>query len=156
RERAPVLRTGRARSRARARRAVREWHAVAARARRPLALLGVLRHGVVDRAVRFRRHGRGREIPAARRGHRAMSELSAWAAVPAAFLLIAAGLLSAIGALGFVRLPDFFTRMHPPAMASTLGAGCVLLASIFVSSAVEGRPVVHPLLITVFIVMAAR
>ena len=57
-----------------------------------------------------------------------MSELSAWAAVPAAFLLIAAGLLSAIGAFGLVRLPDFFTRMHPPAMGSTLGAGCVLLA----------------------------
>ena len=43
-----------------------------------------------------------------------MSELSAWAAVPAALLLIAAGLLSAIGALGFLRLPDFFMRMHPP------------------------------------------
>jgi multicomponent K+:H+ antiporter subunit G len=84
-----------------------------------------------------------------------MSELSAWAAVPAAFLLIAAGLLSAIGALGFLRLPDFFMRMHPPAMGSTLGAGCVLLASILVSSAVEGRPVVHPLLITLFIVMTA-
>ena len=84
-----------------------------------------------------------------------MSELSAWAAVPAAFLLIAAGLLSAIGALGFLRLPNFFMRMHPPAMGSTLGAGCVLLASILVSSAVEGRPVVHPLLITLFIVMTA-
>ena len=84
-----------------------------------------------------------------------MSDLPAWAAVPAAFLLIAAGLLSAIGALGFVRLPDFFMRMHPPAMGSTLGAGCVLLASILVSSAVEGRPVVHPLLITLFIVMTA-
>jgi multicomponent K+:H+ antiporter subunit G len=84
-----------------------------------------------------------------------MSELSAWAAVPAAFLLVAAGLLSAVGALGFLRLPNFFMRMHPPAMGSTLGAGCVLLASILVSSAVEGRPVVHPLLITLFIVMTA-
>jgi multicomponent K+:H+ antiporter subunit G len=84
-----------------------------------------------------------------------MSELSAWAAVPAAFLLVAAGLLSAVGALGFLRLPNFFMRKHPPAMGSTLGAGCVLLASILVSSAVEGRPVVHPLLITLFIVMTA-
>ena len=84
-----------------------------------------------------------------------MSELSAWAAVPAAFLLIAAGLLSAIGALGFLRLPDFFMRMHPPAMGSTLGAGCVLLASILVSSAAAGRPVVHALVITLFIVITA-
>ena len=82
-----------------------------------------------------------------------MSELSAWAAVPAAILLIAAGLLAAIGALGLVRLPDFLMRMHPPAMGSTLGAGCVLVASILVLSAVEGRPVVHALLITLFLVM---
>jgi multicomponent K+:H+ antiporter subunit G len=82
-----------------------------------------------------------------------MSTLPAWAAVPAAILLIAAGLLAVIGALGFARLPEFFMRMHPPTMASTLGAGCVLLASILVSSAVEGRPVVHALLITVFLVM---
>ena len=84
-----------------------------------------------------------------------MSELSAWVAVPAAILLIASGLLGAIGALGLLRLPDFFMRMHPPAMGSTLGAGCVLLASILVSTAVAGRPVAHALLITVFSVMTA-
>jgi multicomponent K+:H+ antiporter subunit G len=84
-----------------------------------------------------------------------MSELPAWAAVPAAILLVVAGLLAAIGALGLLRLPDFFKRMHPPAMGSTLGAGCVLLASILVSSAAAGRPVLHALLITLFIVVTA-
>jgi multicomponent K+:H+ antiporter subunit G len=84
-----------------------------------------------------------------------MSELPAWAAVPAAMLLVAAGLLAAIGALGLARLPDFFMRMHPPTMGSTLGAGCVLLASILVSSAVEGRPVLHALLITLFLVITS-
>jgi multicomponent K+:H+ antiporter subunit G len=84
-----------------------------------------------------------------------MSELPAWAAVPAAILLIVAGLLAAIGAFGLLRLPDFFKRMHPPAMSSTLGTGCVLLASILVSSAAAGRPVVHALLITLFVVMTA-
>lgn len=84
-----------------------------------------------------------------------MSELPAWAALPAAILLIVAGLLAAIGAFGLLRLPDFFSRMHPPAMGSTLGTGCVLLASILVSSADAGRPVVHALLITLFIVITA-
>jgi multicomponent K+:H+ antiporter subunit G len=84
-----------------------------------------------------------------------MSEISAWAAVPAAILLMLGGVLAAIGALGLLRLPDFFTRMHPPAMGSTLGAGCVLLSSILVSSAVEARPVLHALLITLFVVMTA-
>jgi multicomponent K+:H+ antiporter subunit G len=40
-------------------------------------------------------------------------------------------------------------------MGSTLGAGCVLLASILVSSAVEGRPVLHALLITLFLVITS-
>lgn len=84
-----------------------------------------------------------------------MSELPVWAALPAALLLIAAGLLAAIGSFGLWRLPDFFMRMHPPAMGSTLGVGSVLIASMLVSTAVAARPVVHELLITVFIVMTA-
>jgi multicomponent K+:H+ antiporter subunit G len=84
-----------------------------------------------------------------------MNELPAWAAIPASLLLIGAGLLAAIGSFGLWRLPDFFMRMHPPAMGSTLGAGCVLIASMLVSSALASRPVVHELLITVFIVMTA-
>ena len=84
-----------------------------------------------------------------------MSDLPAWAAVPAAILLIVAGVLAALGAFGLLRLPDFFKRMHPPAMGSTLGAGCVLLASILVSSAAAGRPVVHALLITLLVVITA-
>jgi multicomponent K+:H+ antiporter subunit G len=84
-----------------------------------------------------------------------VSELPDWAALPAALPLITAGLLAAIGAFGLWRLPEFFMRMHPPAMGSTLGAGCVLIASMLVSSAVASRPVVHELLITLFIVMTA-
>ena len=84
-----------------------------------------------------------------------MSEIPAWAAAPAAILLVAGSLLAAIGAFGLLRLPDFFMRMHPPALGSTLGAGCVLLASILVSLAAAGRPVVHAVLISLFIVMTA-
>jgi multicomponent K+:H+ antiporter subunit G len=38
-----------------------------------------------------------------------------------------------------VRLKDFFQRMHPPALASTLGAWCVALASILYFSALHGE-----------------
>lgn len=84
-----------------------------------------------------------------------MSQIPLWAAVPASILLVIGGLLAAIGALGILRLPHFFMRLHPPAMGSTLGAGCILIASMLVSSAVEARPVVHALLITLFVVMTA-
>ena len=80
-------------------------------------------------------------------------ELPAWAALPAGILLIAGGLLVVIGSLGLLRMPDFYARMHPPTLGTTLGTGCVLIASMLVSSAVVGRPVIHEVLITLFLVM---
>jgi multicomponent K+:H+ antiporter subunit G len=84
-----------------------------------------------------------------------MTDVPTWAALPAGILLIAAGLLTAIGSFGLWRLPNFFARMHPPAMGNTLGLGCVLIASMLVASAATTRPVIHELLITVFVVMTA-
>ncbi len=80
-------------------------------------------------------------------------DLPAWAALPAGILLIAGGLLVVIGSLGLLRMPTFYARMHPPTMGTTLGTGCVLVASMLVSSAVAGRPVIHEVLITLFLVM---
>jgi multicomponent K+:H+ antiporter subunit G len=82
-------------------------------------------------------------------------DLPIWAALPAAILLIVGGLVAVIGALGLVRLPDFFSRMHPPTMCTTLGTGCVLLASMLVSSALLGRPVLHEVLLALFLVITA-
>lgn len=83
------------------------------------------------------------------------SSLPAWAVVPSAGLLVVGGLVTLIGSLGLVRLPDFFARMHGPSMGNTIGTGCVLLASMITSSALVGRPIVHELLITMFIVMSS-
>jgi multicomponent K+:H+ antiporter subunit G len=86
-----------------------------------------------------------------------MSELALpmWAAVPAAILLICGGLLALIGSLGLLRMKSFYARMHPPTMGATLGSGCVLVASMLVSSALLKRPVIHEILITVFILITA-
>lgn len=78
-----------------------------------------------------------------------------WVSVPAAILLIGGGLLTLIGSIGLLRLPDFYSRMHPPTMGTTLGAGSVLIASMLVSSAALHRPVIHEVLITLFVVMTA-
>lgn len=83
------------------------------------------------------------------------SDLPTWAMVPAAILLIVGGTVTVIGSLGLLRLSPFFARMHGPSMGNTLGAGCVLIASMLLSSALAQRPVVHEILITVFIVMTA-
>jgi multicomponent Na+:H+ antiporter subunit G len=44
---------------------------------------------------------------------------------------IAAGsLLTALAALGIVRMPDLFTRMQTATKASTLGVACIMLAAV--------------------------
>lgn len=81
--------------------------------------------------------------------------LPVWVALPAALLLFAGGLLTLIGALGLLRMRDFYSRMHPPTMGATLGTGCVLVASMLVSSWLLHRPVIHELLIALFITLTA-
>ena len=83
------------------------------------------------------------------------ADIPLWAALPAALLLICGGLLTFLGSLGLLRLNNFYARIHAPTMGSTLGTGCVLLASILVSSALEQRPVIHEVLITILILLTA-
>ena len=59
-----------------------------------------------------------------------MTDLATFADAIAAVLLLASGTLSLVAALGLLRLPDFFQRMHAPAMVTTLGTWCAALASI--------------------------
>jgi multicomponent K+:H+ antiporter subunit G len=82
-------------------------------------------------------------------------DLSLWVTVPGTLLLVTGGLVTLIGALGLWRLPDFYARMHGPSMGTTIGTTAVLFASLLVSSATSGRPVVHELLITMLVLMSA-
>lgn len=78
-------------------------------------------------------------------------ELPFWLELITAALLLAGSLFALIGALGLVRLKDYFQRMHPPALASTLGAWCIALASILYFSALKQGPVLHAWLIPVLL-----
>lgn len=42
------------------------------------------------------------------------------------FCLLAGGLFCIVGALGLLRMPDFYTRMHAASLIDTLGAGLIL------------------------------
>ena len=50
------------------------------------------------------------------------------------------GLFTLVSAVGFVRLRDFFLRMHPPALAYTFASWCVALANTLYFSMLEARP----------------
>ena len=81
--------------------------------------------------------------------------LRAWFAVPVAFLLVLGGLISVIGAFGLLRLPNFYQRIHAPAITITLGTGCILMASMIYFSVLLQQPVLHEITITLFLFMTA-
>jgi multicomponent K+:H+ antiporter subunit G len=60
-----------------------------------------------------------------------------------------------VGALGLVRLSDFFKRLHAPTKASTLGVGCVLVCSVAYHIFLGEDPQPRELLITVFLFITA-
>lgn len=72
----------------------------------------------------------------------------------AALMIVVAAFFLLVGAIGLVRFPDFYMRLHAPTKASTLGVGGVLLASLLVS-ADQGHPGVAELLITLFVFVTA-
>lgn len=78
-----------------------------------------------------------------------------WAALPAALLLVCGSLLALIGSFGLLRFERFYARLHAPTLGNTLGAGCVLLASMLISSALAQRPVLHEVLITLCLVVTS-
>jgi len=72
-----------------------------------------------------------------------------------AVLLLASGALVLTAALGLWRLPDFFLRMHAPALASTLGAWLVALGSIVHFSVHEHRLSLHVWLVVIMLSITA-
>ena len=80
-----------------------------------------------------------------------MTVLIEWTA---AAVIVIASFFLLVGALGLLRLPDFYMRLHAPTKASTLGVGGMLIASMLVA-ATQGRAGVPELLITLFVFVTA-
>lgn len=70
-------------------------------------------------------------------------------------LLAVASFFILVGSFGLVKLGDFFKRLHGPTKASTLGVGCVLLASIGYHALLGEGLQLRELLITVFVFITA-
>jgi multicomponent K+:H+ antiporter subunit G len=74
------------------------------------------------------------------------------AALVAVLAILGAG-LALVGSIGLLRLPTFYERVHPPTLGTTLGLGCVLLASMLLFSTLAARPVIHEIVIALFVVL---
>ena len=83
-----------------------------------------------------------------------MTPLPPWLDVLATLLVVVGVGFALVGSLGLARLSDFLRRLHGPTKASTLGVGCVLLASMLYFAA-RGEATLHELLITLFVFLTA-
>lgn len=45
-------------------------------------------------------------------------------------LLVAGGFFCIVGAVGMLRMPDFYTRMHAASVTETLGVGFILIGLV--------------------------
>lgn len=70
-------------------------------------------------------------------------------------LLLFGGAFTLVGAIGLARLPDFYTRLHGPTKATTVGVGAIMLSSVIYFSASGESIDISEILITVFLLMTA-
>lgn len=71
------------------------------------------------------------------------------------FLILTGAVFTFIGSLGLLRLKDFYTRLHGPTKATTLGVGSLLLASSVFFSARDAGISLHEILIILFLFITA-
>jgi multicomponent K+:H+ antiporter subunit G len=72
-----------------------------------------------------------------------------------ALVLLVGGAFTLLGSFSLVKLSTFFARLHGPTKATTLGVGCVLLASsLYFTLGSEGASL-HEILIVVFLFLTA-
>ncbi len=72
-----------------------------------------------------------------------------------ALLAIAGSVFTLMGSVALVKLPDFYTRLHGPTKATTLGLGALVLASLVYFNFVKGELSLQQLLIALFLFITA-
>lgn len=78
-----------------------------------------------------------------------------WIEALVSLFLVIGSLFALVGAIGLYRLPDFYTRLHGPTKATTLGVGGMVVASSIYFSSQTGGPSLHELLLTLFLFITA-
>lgn len=82
-----------------------------------------------------------------------LTDLPTWAAIVVCGLVLLGSAIALIGSLGLLRLPDFYTRLHAPTLATSGGVILICTASIICFAVLQSRWVFHEVLIIVFVIM---
>jgi multicomponent K+:H+ antiporter subunit G len=78
-------------------------------------------------------------------------DLPAWAAIITAILVFTGSATTLVGSLGLLRFKGFYERLHAPTLGTTVGTGCIALASMIAFSALQTRLALHEILIVVLV-----
>lgn len=72
-----------------------------------------------------------------------------------ALLILLGAAFALLGSVGLARLPDFFTRLHGPTKATTLGVGAMVLASAVYFTATQEGFSLHEIAVMLFLFITA-
>ncbi|WP_306519851.1 Na+/H+ antiporter subunit G [Rheinheimera sp.] len=72
-----------------------------------------------------------------------------------AILVMAGALFVLLGSFALIKLPDFYTRLHGPTKATTLGLGSLVLASMLFFNFVQQQLSLQQFLIALFLFISA-
>ncbi|WP_426416198.1 Na+/H+ antiporter subunit G [Aestuariirhabdus sp. LZHN29] len=70
-------------------------------------------------------------------------------------ILLLGGTMLLVGSIGLARLPDFYTRLHAPTKATTMGIGCLVLASMIDFAVYHDTLTFKEPVITLFLLITA-
>ena len=84
-----------------------------------------------------------------------MATFPVWLDVLLTALVAVGAFFALVGSWGLARLGDFLKRLHGPTKATTLGVGCVLIASTLYFAASGIGTSLHEFLITLFLFLTA-
>ena len=78
-----------------------------------------------------------------------------FAEIVISLLLVIAGIFGFLGSFGLMKLNDTMRRLHAPTLATTLGVGGVLIASMIYFAVFENEVTFHELLVLAFLFLTA-
>ncbi|MFY7941345.1 MAG: Na+/H+ antiporter subunit G [Burkholderiaceae bacterium] len=84
-----------------------------------------------------------------------LAELPVWLDMLLTALVVLGTAFALVGSWGLAKLGSFLKRLHGPTKATTLGVGCVLIASALFFSVARGSVSLHEFLITLFLFLTA-
>lgn len=84
-----------------------------------------------------------------------LGELHPVAAILIAVFVTLGSSLALLGSIGLVRLRSFYQRLHAPTLSLSYGTFIIIIGSMLMFSLIEGRAVVHELVIGIFVLITS-